>query len=133
MEIVTAIEIQQIGIPALIQRIHDRVKNANAFVTFDIDSVGADYAPGTGTPKVGGFTSLGTLQVVRGLEGLWLIGFDIVEILPAHDPTHVAAIIASTVIYEFICPKGGFLVLRRVLSHEPLLNDIGERLRINRL
>ena len=71
-------------------------------VSFDIDSVGAAYAPGTGTPKVGGFTSLGTLQVVRGLEGLSPIGFDIVEILPAHDPTHVTAFLASTVAYEFI-------------------------------
>ncbi len=102
LEIVTAVEIQQIGIPALIQRIHDRVKNANAFVSFDIDFVDAAYAPGTGTPEVGGFTSVETLQAVRGLAGLSLIGFDIVEVLPAHDPTHVTAILASAVVYEFI-------------------------------
>ena len=102
LEMVTAVEIQQIGIPAIIQEIHERVKTAQAFVTFDIDFVDAAYAPGTGTPEVGGFTSVETLQAVRGLKGLNLIGFDIVEVLPAHDPNHVTAFLASTVAYEFI-------------------------------
>jgi agmatinase len=78
------------------------VKTAKAFVTFDIDFVDAAYAPGTGTPEVGGFTSVETLQAVRGLKGLTLIGFDVVEVLPAHDPTHVTALLASAVAYEFI-------------------------------
>jgi agmatinase len=51
---------------------------------------------------VGGFTSLEALLAVRGLKGLNLIGFDIVEVLPAHDPNHVTAFLASTVAYEFI-------------------------------
>ncbi len=102
MEMVTAVEIQKIGIPAIIQRIHERVKGAKAFVSFDIDFVDAAYAPGTGTPEVGGFTSVETLQAVRGLKGLNLIGFDVVEVLPAHDSNHVTAFLASTVAYEFI-------------------------------
>ena len=102
LEMVTAVEIQQIGIPATIQKIHDRVKSAKAFVSFDIDFVDAAYAPGTGTPEVGGFTSVETLRAVRGLKGLNLIGFDLVEVLPAHDPTHVTAFLASTIVYEFI-------------------------------
>jgi agmatinase len=102
LEMVTAVEIQQVGIPALIQRIHERVKTAKVFVTFDIDFVDAAYAPGTGTPEVGGFTSVETLQAVRGLEGLDLIGFDLVEVLPAHDPNHITAFLASTIAYEFV-------------------------------
>ena len=102
LEMVTAVEIQQIGIPALIQRIHERVKTGKAFVTFDIDFVDAAYAPGTGTPEVGGFSSVETLQAVRGLKGLNLIGFDVVEVLPAHDPTQVTAMLASAIAYEFI-------------------------------
>jgi agmatinase len=102
LEMVTAVEIQQIGIPALIQRIHERVKTGKAFVTFDIDFVDAAYAPGTGTPEVGGFSSVETLQAVRGLKGLNLVGFDVVEVLPAHDPTQVTAMLASAIAYEFI-------------------------------
>ena len=102
LEMITAVEVQRIGIAATIQKIHERVKSAKAFVTFDIDFVDAAYAPGTGTPEVGGFTSVETLQAVRGLKGLNLIGFDLVEVLPAHDPTHVTAFLASTIAYEFI-------------------------------
>jgi agmatinase len=102
LEMVTAVEIQQIGIPAIIQKIHERVKTAKVFVTFDIDFVDAAYAPGTGTPEVGGFTSVEALQAVRGLKGLNLIGFDLVEVLPAHDPNHITAFLASSVAYEFI-------------------------------
>ena len=102
LEMVTAVEIQQVGIAATIQRIHERVSTAKTFVTFDIDFVDAAYAPGTGTPEVGGFTGVEALQAVRGLKGLNLIGFDVVEVLPAHDPSHVTAFLASTVAYEFI-------------------------------
>lgn len=102
LEMVTAVEIQQVGIRATIQRIHERVKNAKAFVTFDIDFVDAAYAPGTGTPEVGGFTGVEALQAVRGLKELDLIGFDVVEVLPAHDPTHITAFLAATIAYEFI-------------------------------
>ncbi len=117
LEMVTAVEIQQVGIPAIIQRIHERVKGVKAFVTFDIDFVDAAYAPGTGTPEVGGFTSVEALQAVRGLKELNLIGFDVVEVLPAHDPNQVTAFLASTVAYEFI----SLIALRKKL-HQFRLN-----------
>ena len=78
------------------------MKTGKAFVTFDIDFVDAAYAPGTGTPEVGGFGSVEILQAVRGLKGLNLVGFDVVEVLPAHDPTQVTAMLASAIAYEFI-------------------------------
>ena len=115
LEMVTAVEIQQIGISEIIQRIHDRVKTAKAFVTFDIDFVDAAYAPGTGTPEVGGVTSVEALQAIRGLKGLNLIGFDLVEVLPAHDPTHVTAFLAATVAYEFI----SLIALRNQIKNQP--------------
>jgi agmatinase len=71
-------------------------------VPFDIDFVDAAYAPGTGTPEAGGFTGVEALQAVRGLKGLNLIGFDVVEVLPAHDSNHITAFLASTIAYEFI-------------------------------
>jgi len=101
-DLVTSVEAQEIGIDGLIQRIRDRVRDVKAFVTFDIDFVDPAYAPGTGTPEVGGFTSREALRFVRGMKGLNLIGFDIVEILPQYDPAQITALLAANIVYEFI-------------------------------
>ena len=102
LELVTAVEVQEIGLARTIERIQQRVGGAKVFVTFDIDFVDAAYAPGTGTPEVGGFTAVESLGLIRGLKGLNLVGCDVVEVLPAHDPTHVTALLAASVAYELI-------------------------------
>ena len=101
-DLVTSVEVQEIGIDSLTQRIRDRVRDSKTFVTFDIDFVDPAYAPGTGTPEVGGFTSREALRFVRGMKGLNLIGFDIVEILPQYDPAQITALLAANIAYEFI-------------------------------
>ncbi|MCK4791118.1 MAG: agmatinase [Desulfobacteraceae bacterium] len=101
-DLVTSVEVQEIGIDSLTQRIRDRVRDIKTFVTFDIDFVDPAYAPGTGTPEVGGFTSREALQFVRGMKGLNLIGFDIVEVLPQYDPAQITALLAANIVYEFI-------------------------------
>ena len=101
-DLVTTVEIQDTGIDALIKRIHDRVGDAKVFVSFDIDFVDPAYAPGTGTPEVGGFTSSEALRIVRGLKGLNFVGFDLVEVLPQYDPALVTALLASNLVYEFM-------------------------------
>lgn len=101
-EVVTSIEAYALGIDNLIQRIRERVAEAKVFVTFDIDFIDPAYAPGTGTPEVGGFTSREALRLIRGLKGLDLIGFDIVEVLPQYDPEQITAILAANIVYEFI-------------------------------
>ena len=101
-DVVTSVEIQETGIDTLIERIHDLVGDVKAFVSFDIDFVDPAYAPGTGTPEVGGFTSSEALRVVRGLAGLNLVGFDLVEVLPQYDPSQVTALLASNIVYEFM-------------------------------
>jgi len=98
----TAVEVQDMSPQKVIEKIQDRVKDAKAFVTFDIDFVDPAYAPGTGTPEVGGFTSAETLRFVRGLKGLNLIGFDVVEVLPAYDPSQITSLLAANIAYEFI-------------------------------
>jgi agmatinase len=100
--LVTSIEVQEMGIDNMIKQIHKRVGNAKAFVSFDIDFVDPAYAPGTGTPEVGGFTSSEALRLVRGLKGLNLIGFDLVEVLPQYDPSQITALLAANIAYEFI-------------------------------
>ena len=101
-DLITTVEVQEQGIEALIKRIQDRVGDAKVFVSFDIDFVDPAYAPGTGTPEVGGFTSSEALRIVRGLKGLNFVGFDLVEVLPQYDPSLVTALLASNLVYEFI-------------------------------
>lgn len=113
-DLITTVEIQEQGIEALIKRIHDRVGDAKVFVSFDIDFVDPAYAPGTGTPEVGGFTSSEALRIVRGLKGLNFIGFDLVEVLPQYDPSLVTALLASNLVYEFM----SLIALRKKLGPE---------------
>ena len=102
LDLVTTNEGRELGIDNLIQRIHKRVGDAEAFVSFDIDFVDPAYAPGTGTPEVGGYTSGEALRLVRGLKGLNLVGFDLVEVLPQYDPSQITALLAANIAYEFI-------------------------------
>jgi agmatinase len=113
-EVVTSVEAQEQGIGELIQRIVNRVGNEKVFVTFDIDFVDPAFAPGTGTPEVGGFSSREALQVVRGLKGLNLVGFDLVEVLPQYDPSQVTALLGANIVYEFV----SLIALRKKLASE---------------
>lgn len=101
-DVVTAEKIREIGLNSLIERIKKRVGESKVFLTFDIDFVDPAYAPGTGTPEVGGFTSGETLKLIRGLKDLNYIGFDVVEVLPAFDPSEITALLAANIVYEFI-------------------------------
>ncbi len=96
-------EMHEIGMKETIRRIRERVGSGPAYVTFDIDFVDPAYAPGTGTPEVGGFTSAQSLQLVRGLAGLNIVGFDLVEVMPPYDPPGgVTCLLAANLVYEFI-------------------------------
>ncbi len=90
------------GIPRVIEVIRQRMGSRNVYVSLDIDAADPVYAPGTGTPEVGGFTSFQMLQLVRGLAGMNLIGFDLVEVNPSYDPADVTAILAANLAFEFL-------------------------------
>ena len=71
--------------------------------TFDIDFVDPAYAPGTGTPEVGGFTSYESLNLVRSIKDLNFVGFDIVEVLPAYDTAgETTAYLAANIVFEYL-------------------------------
>jgi agmatinase len=101
-DLITMAEVREIGISKLIERIHARVGGARAFVTFDIDAVDPAFAPGTGTPEVGGFTSAEAMLLAGGLNGLNIVGFDLVEVLPEFDPAEITALLAANIVYQFI-------------------------------
>ncbi|GAX88979.1 agmatinase [Effusibacillus lacus] len=101
-QVITADEVREIGFEETIRQIHERVGKSKAFLTFDIDFLDPVYAPGTGTPEIAGFTSAEAQYMLRRLTGLQFVGFDVVEVLPALDPSEVTALTAAAVAYEFI-------------------------------
>jgi agmatinase len=101
-QLITAPQLHSIGMPRAIELIRRRVRNATAYLTFDIDFIDPAFAPGTGTPEVGGFSGAQALQLVRGLRGLRFIGYDLVEVMPQYDPAKTTSLLAANLIYEFI-------------------------------
>lgn len=99
--IVTIHEVMEKGVQQVLEEVHKRMQGP-VYVTIDIDSVDPAYAPGTGTPEVGGLSSYQLLQLVRGLHGLNLIGFDLVEVSPPFDHGDITAILASNIVFEYL-------------------------------
>ncbi|HRP62177.1 MAG TPA: agmatinase [Phycisphaerales bacterium] len=83
---------------AFIERLGDR----ETYLTFDIDCVDPAYAPGTGTPCCGGFTSGEAFDLLRAFAGVNLVGADVVEVLPDRDHADITALLASHVIFEIL-------------------------------
>jgi agmatinase len=103
---VTTIDIRQVkteGVEKIAARIRSLVRGRPLYVTFDIDSVDPAYAPGTGTPEVGGLTSFEAQELVRGLGGLPLAGCDVVEVAPPFDgPGQITALLAANIMFELL-------------------------------
>ena len=72
------------------------------FCSFDIDFVDPANAPGTGTMEPGGFNSAETLRLIRCMKEMQLVGMDLVEVLPAADPSGITANLAAYILYDFI-------------------------------
>ena len=72
-------------------------------MSFDVDALDPVYAPGTGTPEIGGMTTLQAQHVVRGLQGLNLVGGDVVEVSPPFDPSGNTALVGATMMFEILC------------------------------
>ena len=86
----------------LANAIKERVGDNKVFLTFDIDFIDPAYAPGTGTPEVGGFTSYEALQYIRGIKDLNFVGFDVVEVAPPYDHSEITAYMGANLIFEFL-------------------------------
>jgi agmatinase len=103
---ITVVDIEQLrdrGLAWTIERIR-QVVTGPAYMTFDIDSVDPAFAPGTGTPEVGGLTAHEAQRLVRGLAGLTLVGGDIVEVAPVFDgPGQITSVLAANLMFEFLC------------------------------
>jgi agmatinase/guanidinopropionase len=101
-KIVTIDHLFEMGIPSVIDEMRATVGDRPVYVSLDIDSVDPAFAPGTGTPEIGGLSSYQILQLVRGMQGLNIVGFDLVEVSPPYDHGDITSILAANLAFEFI-------------------------------
>jgi guanidinopropionase len=103
MRVVFVEELNERGCDAILNEARKVVGDQATYVTFDIDSLDPAFAPGTGTPEFGGLTPIQAQSLVRGLDGLNLIGADVVEVSPPFDYANVTALAGATMAYELLC------------------------------
>jgi agmatinase len=95
-------EVDAMGLPAVIAKAR-AVATGPVYLSFDIDSIDPGYAPGTGTPEVGGFTPREVLALLRGLAGLDVVAGDVVEVAPQYDGSTATAQIGAQVMFQIAC------------------------------
>jgi len=113
MRVIHIEELYELGIKKVIEEIHQLVGDTPAYITFDVDGLDPAYAPGTGTPEIGGFTTFEAQQMIRGLDGLNIVGGDVVEVAPPFDPTGNTALTGATMMFEILCVAAKSLSKRK--------------------
>lgn len=91
----------------VVKRVSGPSGDAPVYLSFDIDGLDPSFAPGTGTPEIGGLTVQQGLEIIRGLRGVNLVGADIVEISPPYDPQGTTALVGANLAYEMLCVMPG--------------------------
>lgn len=100
--LITGPAMHRLGVPAVIERIRERAGEGPLYLSFDIDFLDPVYAPGTGTPEVGGATGVQALELLRGLAGLNFVAYDLVEVMPPYDSAGVTSLLAANLVYEMM-------------------------------
>jgi guanidinobutyrase / D-arginase len=91
------------GTASIASEIREVVGDAQVYLSLDIDVLDPAFAPGTGTPEAGGWSSREAIAIIRSLGGIRLAGADVVEVAPAYDHAEVTAIAAANIVYELLC------------------------------
>jgi guanidinobutyrase len=87
--------------------IRKQMGNEPVYVSFDIDGLDPAFAPGTGTPEIGGLTVIQGIEIMRGCRGLKIVGGDLVEVAPPYDTSGNTALVAANLLYELLCSLPG--------------------------
>jgi agmatinase len=103
MTVIHAEEMGEMGLAAVIDKARAVVGDGPVYVSFDIDSLDPAYAPGTGTPEVGGLTPREGLTILRGLAGIDIVGGDVVEVAPQYDANTTTAQIGAQMLFQLLC------------------------------
>ncbi|KAG8176493.1 hypothetical protein JTE90_024922 [Oedothorax gibbosus] len=101
--VILATECWHSSMTSLMADIRKQMGSGPVYVTLDIDALDPCYAPGTGTPEIGGLTSIQMLEIIRGLKDLNIVGGDLVEVSPPYDPSGNTALTAANMIFELLC------------------------------
>lgn len=101
--IISAQEVHEAGPADIAQRIRAVVGDAPVYLSFDIDALDPAFAPGTGTPEIGGLASWQAQAIIRRLTGLNFVGMDVVEVSPSYDTAEITALAAATMAWEYLC------------------------------
>lgn len=91
------------SLAALSGEIRRDIGGLPTYITYDIDSLDPSFAPGTGTPEIGGLTTMQALELIRGLRGLNVVGCDLVEVSPPYDTSGNTALVGANILYELLC------------------------------
>ena len=84
-----------------------RIGDQPCYITYDIDSLDPAYAPGTGTPEIGGLTTPQAMELIRALKGFNIVGCDLVEVSPPYDTTGNTALTGANILFEMLCVLPG--------------------------
>ncbi|MEC7573431.1 MAG: arginase family protein, partial [Pseudomonadota bacterium] len=112
MRVVYVEEFFEIGDDAVIAESRRVVSDCPTYVSLDVDGLDPVYAPGKGTPEVGGYTTHDAQRMLRGLSGCNLVGGDVVEIFPPLDPSGNTALVNASLMFEIMCLLAGARVAR---------------------
>lgn len=103
IRIVSIEEFRDLGVEAVIAEARKVVGELPYYLSFDIDGIDPCFAPATGTPEIGGLTSFEAQQLIRGLEGLEIVGADMVEVAPPYDHADMTSHLAANLMFEILC------------------------------
>jgi guanidinopropionase len=113
MRVVYMEEFAKAGVERVIAEARRVAGEGPCYISFDVDGLDPVYAPGTGTPEIGGLTTLEAQHLIRGLEGLNLIGGDVVEVSPPFDPSGNTALVGASMMFEILCVLAKAVAERR--------------------
>jgi guanidinopropionase len=113
MRVITIDEYFKLGPAKVVAEARRIVGKGPTYVSFDVDALDPVYAPGTGTPEVGGFSTFDAQQMLRGLRGLDLVGGDVVEVSPPFDAGGATALVGATMMFEILCVLAEAVAARR--------------------
>ncbi|MGO2305072.1 MAG: arginase family protein, partial [Providencia sp.] len=100
--VLDAAQVNDRGVEDMIAQIKQIVGDMPVYLTFDIDCLDPAFAPGTGTPVIGGLTTDRALKLLRGIQSLNIVGMDLVEVAPAYDQSEITALAAATIALEML-------------------------------
>jgi arginase family enzyme len=112
--IITMDQYEEMGRAAAIEKIDQVLGEGPVYISLDIDGLDPAFLPGTGVPEIGGISPRDAQVILRSLQGRQLVGADISEVSPLHDPTGITCITVANLMFEMLCVIADSVAARRV-------------------